>query len=1153
MKTRRKINKCASILLITSILVQSTLPAYAMDRGPAPLTVAGQHGKTAAGILHYALHEGDIRILLGRRDDSRHEHGDWCNFGGGSEEAHDGAGVDDGDDERKDRPQQQPLSDLSTDAARESAEESNRIYAPHPRVLRHQPFIDVITEKAGAPFLHRMYWQQVQYVAPEIFRAKLEDASGHNKEYTDFMWVRAGDLFNAATTENPLLQVGDRKINIFAPLFATLSTVSGKGFLEHLSTRKSLRAHSNLYYHLGGAGTPEQFYQRPLYDADAVLAEAVAAHGMAMTEIKRRQLQARPLPARTPTAAEAAWWNPHCDESISRIHLRIVLGPDYKTPEQFAGEQNPRREAELANIRTYFNRYAAAEYEQKNQGDDEDKEHKAEFKRAIRLRDSDYELFADALAFEEANKAWPTFYHGANANLNNLFKSFTALRELIVLKPLDGLAALRGTDIYFRDGSMQEFLTRTGYHENDLTQASMLFLNFTLFAGRQTTVSTSSSVEYVINDHSVNEPDLAARFEEALALAGFSKPVYTYFQSLFEQHFKYRCAPLANSVLLAVSQNPQNIDAHSYPTGGGGHRYAVPTTSQVLHDIQAEYEHGKAKEKEASVGFAGDPDKRRALFPENRLFLHPDRVMDYTQTRIQFFDRFPLSQRERQVYDQEMRQTTVAMLAEWLAQKSTVMEGSFLEYPALKTLYNMAYKGVTGHELQETPSVDGFIHLVRNGHLEAVKRYIASYPQVLEHEAIQANVLMNTVLESDNPEFIDYCVQNIFRRNLNALLTQQEFLWQIRTCKQDDKLKSLLYLLQNYDFSEVSDAVKLQWLQYINWENNAETAVACLQVYRDKAPHLVDETLDNMLRSMYSDASFTKILISPFINSQKVLENICARVGEGVQYNNLLNIIAILLKKGVDLRIPHSLTEEPLAWAVSKIYGRGYIDVNALSAHPDPVALLEMRNQEGLTLLQAMQKAYLEENKPAGLLRPLQQLLQQSGRDYVAASYQPFIEHFGRLQYLSDYGNVRTIPENRVWIERLQAAQGFSEVQELMERCPDTRLLNLFRDKISPLCPPILDAVSLAIQAIEAKAVAAASVREEAVAQSQDALVQSLESMKRDGAYEALLQTLQGYDFAQAEDAVKLRWLEGIGWHNITLPLIEAYLRLYQAQASHLM
>lgn len=237
------IRKYTSVLLITSILVQSLLPAFAMEweveKTPlkAPLTILSQKDKTAAGILHYSLHEGEIRVLLGRRNDSEnHQFGDWCNFGGGSEEASGDLG------EMGGKKTAEQLSTLCEDAARESEEESNGVYAPHPRLLRHYPFVDVLTEKSNAPFLYRMYWQQVQYVASEIFMAKLEDASHeHNKEYTDFLWVKASDLLDTVAGQNPILKVGETQICIYGPLFETLSTVSGRAFLAQLTRTKTLK------------------------------------------------------------------------------------------------------------------------------------------------------------------------------------------------------------------------------------------------------------------------------------------------------------------------------------------------------------------------------------------------------------------------------------------------------------------------------------------------------------------------------------------------------------------------------------------------------------------------------------------------------------------------------------------------------------------------------------------------------------------------------------------------------------------------------------------------------------------------------------------------------------------------------------------------
>jgi hypothetical protein len=754
------LRKYISLSLITVFTAQTLSPVRAMEMGTdgekapstvkkqAPLTVLGISGKTGAGILHYALKDGFVSVLLGCRDDSTHKLGDWCNFGGGS-----GPQKVEGLTPQTN----QPTGFLHEDAARESCEESNGIYAPHPELLKHRPFIDTLTKKSETDFYYRLYWEAVNYVDSQIFRDKLkqEGLDHHNKEYTDFRWIPVHNLWKAVESKTDIVTVGDQETHLYDPLFKSLSTRAGLAFLKKLDRDKtlenqkirwdeylsiytyssSLRDFKNRAYVLENGCSLKEFWsesplvdnwsESPLVDKRKQLAYAVSAHGMVLVQLKRHFQKDLPLPVEE----EVPGWDFQSPETLSRIHLRLVLGPDYKTPENFKGDQ---RQADLANIEAYFSRYLGKE---------------VELKRPVEVLNSDYELFLKALEFETKHKQWPTFYHGASENMNNLFKSFTYLREMMTLSPLDHTVALRGTDIYFRDHkNLKDFTDSYGAEENMQTSNAMLFLNFAIFACQRTTETTSSSVEYLLNNHSVNEPGMTERFEEALALAGFSNPTYVHFQSLFEQYVRYQNPPYGNSLFIAIAQTPRELDQYNYPTGGGGSVYKhVSSTSEILSKIQEE---GKRILKNPHELFELEQDRKKKLFAENRLILNPERVMDPSQTRIKIFDRFPLNDQDQKVYDEAMRRISVALLGDWLAQHTSIIEGSFTTFPVLKTLYKWAYKKNMPEPLVENPPIDGFLYLIKNGYVSAVQNYYETYPGILTNSQLDRKTLIKSALGS---------------------------------------------------------------------------------------------------------------------------------------------------------------------------------------------------------------------------------------------------------------------------------------------------------------------------------------------------------------------------------------------------------------------
>ncbi len=205
-----------SFVLTVIFVFQAALPAFAVITSlaeleekkavfktvsvlPSARTFPSNADKTAAGTLFYAVHDGDIKILLGQRDD-----GDgWCNFGGKS----------DAKDET-----------LTVTASRESSEESFGIFAIHPRILSkcfshdlYSPSAELepeVTEgflsekKNSKTLLYRMFISSVEYVAASVFKDKLESATeSHHKEYRDFTWIPLKDFIEVLQGKNTLTSV----------------------------------------------------------------------------------------------------------------------------------------------------------------------------------------------------------------------------------------------------------------------------------------------------------------------------------------------------------------------------------------------------------------------------------------------------------------------------------------------------------------------------------------------------------------------------------------------------------------------------------------------------------------------------------------------------------------------------------------------------------------------------------------------------------------------------------------------------------------------------------------------------------------------------------------------------------------------------------
>ncbi|MEN8237019.1 MAG: hypothetical protein ABFQ95_05705 [Pseudomonadota bacterium] len=723
---------------------------------PAALTFKPEAGKTAAGILHYTEIEGQVHILLGERNT-----GGLCNLGGASD-AEDAA--------------ISGFESLAHTAAREAKEESNDLYAPHASILQHLPFIDTITEKSSEQhLLHRMYWQKVGYIAPEVLLKAMNQATDHHsKEYQHFKWYKVEKLLKACQQSNPKLSETE---SIYDPLFKTLCTESGKAFLQHLQENnkitpfhKEIRQYKNRLYFAGdrdskikikdhenssihwelnvenldkGVNDRKELITKidaltkesqhisfgqnasgeqvtTLEIAKRQFAEAVAAHASTLIELKEKFAKKEEQvtvpaqstqPPKTPATPESFdpnspdLWNRSIPESLTRFHLRMVLGPDYKDKADF---ENDQRKADIENLRVYLKRFNSTEYEQKYA-------EKAEFKREISFLDTDLQLLADVIEWE-SEQNWPVFYHASNAGQNNLTRVFTYLRKFFMLNPLEDQLALRGTDLYFANyDNIGEVSEKYGYSDYARGINSLVMCaNYVLTAGRQTTQTTSNSIEYLLNDHSVESQDIYFRYLEAMTLSGFVDPQFSPFHSLFQQYLTYLGQEMGNSVLFSLSINPKVLRQYSYSAHGGGSPYEMmideesvfqqQKTSSTLYTL-----HRLIKEQNRLSSLA-EPEsfeintcKKQSLIPEFRLCLHPDLLFNPENFKAKSFSRFQNAEKEK-LFHQAMTRTTTAVIADWLQQESHIMPGHFVQYPEIKKLYEIMHKGITGEEVNPKDS-----------------------------------------------------------------------------------------------------------------------------------------------------------------------------------------------------------------------------------------------------------------------------------------------------------------------------------------------------------------------------------------------------------------------------------------------------------------
>jgi len=928
---------------VDSILEQS--PQYKSI--PSKRTFQGDPARTAAGILPYAIDEKkEVLILLGIRDDDE----SLCNPGGGSKDG----------------------ETLDQTASREAEEETNGYYAYHPHDLKSLPFIDLYDKrKEDESVFYRLYWKKVRLVDTHILMKALEEGGqAEGKEYTEFHWVSLRKILTALKNQENIELENGTNIPLYEPLFQALSTDSALAYLNEIAIKgdisrfnKSLQSYFNrlyliddkpiqedpedlpieeyaefkLHWHLPDHFAPVETYTERLpsgktitgYKVPAVpfgknawgeshqtltingfepktiplsvekdrsdFAYAVAAHGAAMVELKHKYYQKSPLNVETTQG-----WNPSCDLTLSRIHLRLVLGEAFKTGQDFQDELPPQRTADIENLRSYLTIHSETENDQDGVTD--------EFKRQINFTNQDLEHLADLLAWEEEHKSYPILIHGANADLNNLWNSFTHMRELLSLTPLVGhKLMMRGTDIYFRNaGSLDELFTAYGANDTPARASALLCANVITTAGLSTTNSTSSSIEYFLNNHSVAPPDIEKKFDEATALAGIVGH-YPFFRSPFLQYLAHNDSTFENSVIMGIAAPPSLIAAHAFASNESGTHLkevnGVPVPIlEIYKRIQGEYEAPKETLKSSEDGesdlISDDesdlsqedekegafPVEKRHLFPEARLSLHPRFVFD-PNTRMKVINRFPLTEDEQKQFDQEMRQASIGTLAHWLSSHTKVMPGSFIEYPSLKTLYHTAYKGMTGKEAEESFAMAGFSHLLANDHFEGAKEFLKAYPDIdLDPWAI----IFETLRTSQKPiEMLTLIYESFFaQKSEDFEKHRHSFFKAVRLFYNKFYNKTLVegieFLFTHFNIKEIPEEIVLAWLNTnISSFHDGRDAEPLLKYF----PQYKLKILETICKGRFKD-----VIIDSLIQCGISFEQII----DGIFENNNKDIIEIL-------------------------------------------------------------------------------------------------------------------------------------------------------------------------------------------------------------------------------------------------------------------
>lgn len=715
-------------------------------------------------------------------------------------------------------------------------------------------------------------------------------------------------------------------------------------------------------------------------------------------------------------AQEQTLWNPSL--TMSEMLLRVQLGEDYQEPTD-SNHPEKRKEANVVNLKNYYQKFGANEGELRRKVD--------------KYLDSDFERLADLMEIEYQHKSFLPMYHGSEPKIKYFWQVSTTLRRFLSLQNPHPhtLPGLRATDIYFKEHStMEESLKKAGTGDYDHGNANRRFCaNMALTAGLQTTHTSSNSLEYFLNAHSVQSPAAMKRLEEAANLLGISQISYAPYQALFEQYHENMESGLTNSSMILMLVHPSIINQYAYLARGGGDLHL---TLQQKHltmleaYLESQKEMGRkiasSKEKVALTNKEGNnptgqssliSEKRVENIAEVRFLLHPDIMFDPNLVRVHSTSRYKLLPHREGRASQLLNWTLSYDLGNWLSAHTAMMPDSYTGVPALKTLYRYVYEGETGDAIQEKKSTaKAFPHLVKNGHFEGVKFFYEQFPKLVDELGITPKKLILMSRDSGHVDLMRYVLDEIVHcDDLSKFFSKGEILFFL--AKDLDNLKEGNIELAKYLLSKIKETflgeeekVKLTHSLFTRHLYNPNFGVIAKFVHENFYP--INESF---LRKHYKGLKIQER--GTFLCYVMRITHLPIETVFGLLFDILeereadVSSQAIQLLKerpGFDFTVL-SQSGDPFLFRLATLT---YLDQEIIAKIEHVKNLLDVRNQEGLTLLQYMQKGWLSGtlNRRAlhwPMLSIIQSRMESEKRDYLKESYPPFIQEVGDMRAYNLY------------------------------------------------------------------------------------------------------------------------------------------------------
>ncbi|MDR1551461.1 MAG: hypothetical protein LBS14_02180 [Holosporaceae bacterium] len=769
---------------------------------------------------------GNRCMLIGKRNDD----GTWCSFGGKADPS----------DIR-----------IYRVAKRETAEESMGVFNSPREHIKRWPYHELHSEN-GSRF--RMYFTVTDApVAESVLNKKLEASTGHSREYEEFLWLPVSTILSALRT--PELDNGRLKVRVHGRPDPLIFMEDFTNMLHQLPVTQQLEAIE--------AGRPlaltqtfstwdsGEFESISFPDPDAIApGEPPFQPG---SKTAARAFIYRFSRTRTPrVVALAPLLGPDTPHPFSptQAYLRLTLRGDY--------EHGTSRAILEANLRRYMDILV--------------KEH--ELHREIEVTEADITRLARFLEFEisEFQQGRVVLYHGLEGPLLLLYRYFSAWHAFFRGETQDGIWRLRGTDIPFinpRTGAPYTIDETLGLQRGDYAgdkSTLLLCVNpvLTLGPGRWSH-STSSSIEYFLNSHSVLAPKIEQMLIDTFVLFGMppelaqenSQEILSIIAQFFGADHP------ENGGLLAFSLSSDQVDLYTRAVYGGGALFSTPSVREVLENlIQA-----------ALKGSVMADAEIKSITSEARLLLHPGLLFPI---RAEF--RHPLTAGQERLLNDRLLHLLDLHLIRWLKHGMMPFPGSI--YSPTSEIPLLTAAGEAGFQLKEIDNI--LPMLVSKGWMQPAEYFLGKFP-----DALSSGKDLGTIMEAftelaskNSPTKVAECIAFFLKYGLSEHV--QEWIPEDAIKAAFERFVSLLFKDSS---SEIAESIEFfskyelgSSVQKVIPETTKETiAVRLVSSFLDRFEEITSEQISNISAiRMILGESFSGELSR--IGGQGLLRNNLARL-----------------------------------------------------------------------------------------------------------------------------------------------------------------------------------------------------------------------------------------------------------------------------------